>query len=57
MHFFRYGQGNTMLVSTYDQPLYSTSGSYNSMITTTYNSYSNFTTSESGEMNYFSCFQ
>ena len=41
-----------MLVSTYDQPLYSTSGSYNSMITTTYNSYSNFTTSESGEMNY-----
>ena len=45
-----------MLVSRYDQPLYSTSGSYNSMITTTYNSYSNFTTSESGEMIYLTFF-
>jgi len=46
----QYGQGNNMLLTSYDQPLYSTSGSYNSMITTTYNSYSNFTTSESDSL-------
>ena len=51
----RYSRATSMMMSNYhQQPIYSTSDTFNSMITTSY-SYSNFTTSDSAGNNCETC--
>ena len=51
----RYSRATSMMMSNYhQQPIYSTSDTFNSMITTSY-SYSNFTTSDSAGKNCETC--